>query len=91
VSAQTTNGYRDHSGNDAYSAFLSAGWFGDRDAVKVTAFAGRSKTQLAYYAASEADLASDRRLNPMSPDEKDDFNQEMLSVRYTGPWAARRS
>ena len=83
VSAQTTDGYRDHSGNDAYSGFLSAGWFGNRDAVKVTAFAGRSKTQLAYYAASEADLAIDRRLNPMSPDEKDDFHQEMLSVRYT--------
>lgn len=83
VSAQTTDGYRDHSGNDAYSGFLSAGWFGDRDAVKVTAFAGRSKTQLAYYAASEADLAIDRRLNPMSADEKDDFHQEMLSVRYT--------
>lgn len=83
VSAQTTNGYRDHSGNDAWSGFLSAGWFGDRDAVKVTAFAGRSKTQLAYYAASEADLAIDRRANPMSPDEQDDFHQEMVSVRYT--------
>jgi len=83
VSAQTTDGYRDRSGNDALSGFLSAGWFGDRDAVKVTAFAGRSKTQLAYYAASEAELAADRRANPMSPDEKDDFHQEMVSVRYT--------
>jgi iron complex outermembrane receptor protein len=82
VSAQTTDGYRDHSGNDAYSAFLSAGWFGDRDAVKVTAFAGRSKTQLAYYLPRRR-TASDRRLNPMSPDEKDDVHQEMLSVRYT--------
>ena len=83
ASAQTTNGYRDHSGNDAWSGFLSAGWFGARDAVKLTGFAGRSKTQLAYYAASEAELAIDRRTNPMSPEEKDDFHQEMVSLQYT--------
>ena len=83
VSAQTTDGYRAHSGNDAYSGFLSAGWFGARDALKLTGFAGRSKTQLAYYAASEADLAIDRRANPMLPDEKDDFHQEMVSLQYT--------
>jgi len=82
-SAQTTDGYRAHSGNDALSGFLSAGWFGDRDAVKLTAFAGRSKTHLAYVAASEAELAIDRRTNPMSPDEKDDFHQEMVSLHYT--------
>jgi iron complex outermembrane receptor protein len=83
VSAQTTDGYRAHSGNDALSGFLSAGWFGSRDAVKLTGFAGRSKTQLAYYAASEAELAIDRRTNPMSPDERDDFHQEMVSLQYT--------
>jgi iron complex outermembrane receptor protein len=83
VSAQTTDGYRAHSGNDALSGFLSAGWFGTRDAVKMTSFVGRSKTQLAYYAASEADLAIDRRTNPMLPEERDDFHQEMLSVNYT--------
>ena len=83
VSAQTTDGYRDHSGNDARSAFLSAGWFGARDALKLTGFAGRSKTQLAYYAASEAELAVDRRVNPMAPEEKDDFHQEMVSLRYS--------
>ncbi|HSR16023.1 MAG TPA: TonB-dependent receptor, partial [Gemmatimonadales bacterium] len=83
ASAQTTDGYRDHSGNDAWSGFMSAGWFGARDAVKLTGFAGRSKTQLAYYAASEADLALDRRTNPMLPEEKDDFRQEMVSLQYT--------
>ncbi|MDH5315791.1 MAG: TonB-dependent receptor [Gemmatimonadota bacterium] len=83
VSAQTTDGYRAHSGNDALSGFLSAGWFGARDAVKLTGFAGRSKTQLAYYAASEPELALDRRANPMSPEEKDDFHQEMVSLQYT--------
>src|SRR4051812_9440606 len=40
MSAQRVDGYRHHSGVDARSAFLSAGWFGDRDIVKLTATAG---------------------------------------------------
>ena len=83
ATAQTTDGYRINSGNDARSAFGSAAWFGDRDVVKVTGFAGRSQMQLAYYAASEADLALDPRTNPMSPDERDDFSQSMLSLQHT--------
>ena len=83
ATAQTTDGYRINSGNDARSAFGSAAWFGDRDVVKVTGFAGRSQMQLAYYAASEADLAVDPRTNPMSPDERDDFSQSMLSLQHT--------
>ena len=54
VSGQETDGYRDHSGNRAASGFFSAGWFGERDALKFTGFAGRSRMQLAYYAPSEA-------------------------------------
>ncbi len=83
LSAQATDGYRYHSGNTARSGFVSAGWFGGRDAVKFVGFAGRSKTQLAYYAASEAAIAVDRRANPMLPEERDDFHQEMASVQYT--------
>jgi iron complex outermembrane receptor protein len=83
VSRQTTDGYRIHSGNDAHSAFLSAGWFSARDALKFTGFAGRSRMQLAYYAPSEAELAVDPRANPMAPEERDDFRQEMASLQYT--------
>ena len=83
VSGQETDGYRAHSGNRSQSAFASAGWFGARDAIKFTGFAGRSRMQLAYYAPSEAELATDPRANPMSPDERDDFHQEMASVQYT--------
>ncbi|MBX7120120.1 MAG: TonB-dependent receptor [Gemmatimonadaceae bacterium] len=89
LSAQRTDGYRAHSGNRARSAFLSAGWFGTRDAVKFTGFAGRSRMQLAYYAASEAELAADRRTNPMSPDERDDFHQEMASLQWTHAFGER--
>ncbi len=83
VSGQETAGYRAHSGNTAQSGFVSAGYFRERDALKFTGFAGRSQMQLAYYAASEAELAVEPRTNPMSPDETDDFRQELASLQYT--------
>jgi iron complex outermembrane recepter protein len=83
VSKQHTDGYRRHSGNDAQSAFTSAGWFGPRDALKFTGFAGVSGTREAYLAASESDLALDRRINPLTDAEGDRFHQEMASVQYS--------
>lgn len=83
ISKQHTDGYRDHSGNDAQSGFFSAGWFGDRQALKFTGFAGVSGTRMAYLAASEADLAINRRVNPLSNHEGDRFHQEMASLAWT--------
>jgi iron complex outermembrane recepter protein len=83
VSAQETEGYRRHSGNRAQSAFGSVGWFGARDALKFTGFAGRSRMQLAYFAPSEAELRVDPRANPMSPLERDAFHQEMASLQWS--------
>lgn len=83
ISKLHTDGYREHSGNDSQSAFLSGGWFGVRDAVKLTGFDGVSGTREAYDAASEADLAVDRRVNPLSDAEGDRFHQEMVSLSYT--------
>lgn len=83
VSKLHTDGYREHSGNDSQSGFLSAGWFGARDAIKLTGFDGVSGTREAYDAASEAQLAVDRRTNPLSDAEGDRFHQEMISLSYT--------
>lgn len=83
VSGHETDGFRYHSGNLARSAFTSVGWFGESDAVKFTGFAGRSKMHLAFYGATEAELAADPRTNPMAPEERDDFWQAMASLQYT--------
>ena len=83
VSKLHTDGYREHSGNDSQSAFLSGGWFGVRDALKFTGFDGISGTREAYLAASEADLAVNRRINPLSDAEGDRFHQEMASLSYS--------
>ncbi|MDA1082111.1 MAG: TonB-dependent receptor [Gemmatimonadetes bacterium] len=82
-SRQGTQGYRHHSGNDGWSGFGSAGWFGDRDALKVTAMSGLSGTRLAYYAARESDIAVDRRTNPVTDAEGDRFHQELVSAQYS--------
>ncbi|MBI1809328.1 MAG: TonB-dependent receptor, partial [Gemmatimonadetes bacterium] len=83
VSKHHTDGYRYHSGNDAQSGFLSAGWFGDRQAVKFTGMAGVSGTRMAYLAAPESILAIDPRTNPLTDHEGDRFHQEMASLQYT--------
>jgi iron complex outermembrane receptor protein len=83
VTAQRTDGYRKHSGNEAKSTYLSAGWFGDRDAVKLSGFAGLSGTRLAYYASTESVLATDPTDNPLSTAEGDLFHQEMASLQWT--------
>jgi iron complex outermembrane receptor protein len=83
VSKLHTDGYREHSGNDSQSAFLSGGWFGVRDAIKFTGFDGVSGTREAYVAATEADLAVDRRTNPLTDAEGDRFHQEMASLSYS--------
>ena len=83
VTAQRTDGYRHHSGNEAKSTYLSAGWFGDRDALKFSGFAGLSGTHMAYYASPESVLRSDPQDNPLSTAEGDLFHQEMTSLQWT--------
>ena len=83
VSALQTNGYRYHSGVLGRSVFLSGGYFGDRDIVKVMATAGLMSDTLSYLAVPDTALARDRRLNPLGPDELDRFGEQLVSAAYT--------
>jgi iron complex outermembrane receptor protein len=83
LSAQETGGYRYHSGIYGYSGFASAGYFGDRDILKLTATAGLMRDTLSYLAEREADLKVDRRLNSLQPDELDSFGEQLVSLAYT--------
>lgn len=78
-----TNGYRDHSGVAGGSALLGAGWFGDRDIIKLTALAGVLSDTLSYVGATLDELATNRRYNPLAPDERDRFGQQMVALAYT--------
>jgi iron complex outermembrane receptor protein len=83
VSAQAIDGYRHHSGMEGRSAFVSAGWFGDRDIVKLTATAGLFADTLSYLAVPESELAVDRRANPLQPNELDRFGEQLGALSYT--------
>jgi iron complex outermembrane receptor protein len=83
VSALRTNGYRDHSGVLGRSAFLGAGWFGRRDVVKLTALVGLLADTLSYTGATTAELAVNRRYNPLAPSEKDKFGQQMVALAWS--------
>ncbi len=83
VSAQQTDGYRDHSGVEGRSAFLGAGWFGSRDIVKLTTLVGLLADTLSYTGATAAELARNRRYNPLAPDELDRFGQQMVALSYS--------
>jgi iron complex outermembrane receptor protein len=78
-----TDGYRDHSGTEHNTLFINGGWQGDRSAVKIVAFSGREKSQLAWLAVEPEILEEDRRYNPLDEAERDDFGQDFLQVKYT--------
>lgn len=83
VSALQSGGYRHRSGMEGRSAFLSAGYFGARDAVKLVALAGLFEDTLAYVGATPAELGVDRRHNPLRPDEVDRFGEQVVGLTYT--------
>jgi iron complex outermembrane receptor protein len=83
VSALRTSGYRDHSGVDGRSGFVSAGYFGDRNILKLTATAGLMRDTMAYLAVAVADLDTNRRINPLSPRERDGFGEQLAALAYT--------
>jgi iron complex outermembrane receptor protein len=83
ASALRTNGFRDHSGVLGRSAFLGAGWFGARDVVKLTALVGLLADTLSYVGATREQLARNRRFNPLSPEERDRFGQQMVALAWT--------
>jgi len=83
LSALQSAGYRRHSGAEGRSGFLGAAYVGARDVLKFTALAGVFADTLAYVGASEAELAQDRRFNPLRGDEVDRFGEQVAALSYT--------
>lgn len=83
VSALRTNGYRDHSGVAGRTGFLGAGWFGKRDVVKFTALVGQLYDTLSYTGATLTELEQNWRFNPLAPNERDKFGQQMVSLAWS--------
>ncbi len=78
-----SNGYKYNTGTRANSIFLSGGYFGKKNVLKFTAFAGRSQNGLAYLAIDSTDVANDPRTNYVSANDVDNFGQYLLQLQHT--------
>jgi len=85
-SAQTTDGFRDHSGVSQRTLYFGATRAGARSFFKLFGFSGREKSELAFLATDEATLATDLRHNDLTPEERDDFGQDFVQAQFT--WLA---
>ncbi len=83
ASLSGSDGYRNHSGNESNSVFMSGGYFGDKNIVKLTAFSGRMQSELAYLATQISDIEIDPKTNYLTEDENDDFRQDFAQLQYT--------
>lgn len=78
-----SDGYRNNTSTDAYSFFFSAGYYGDKDFVKLTVFDANAKNGIGYLFESKATLDQDFTSNSLDENTKDDFGQQMVSLQHT--------
>ena len=83
ISHYRTNGYKYHSGGSGYSFYMGGGYYGKKDIIKVTAFYGASKNQMAWLAVSDSTIKEDGRANNNSVGDLDDFRQGFVQVQHT--------
>lgn len=83
VSDLRTDGYRYHSGVEGKSVFFSGGYFGDRDILKAVVTTGTMTDTMAYLAVDKSVLDTNRRVNPLTPQERDGFTERLASLSYT--------
>ncbi len=78
-----SDGYKRNSGSDAYSFFMTGGYIGDRDIIKVTALAGKTENDQSYLPVLLTDIEDDPRTNYNHPNDTDDFEQQMFQLQYS--------
>lgn len=80
-----SDGFRDHSGTQGQSFFLSGGYIGKKGVLKFTGFTGVSKNQMAYLAIADSSLKKNYTANFLTRNEKDEFKQTLLMIQYIAP------
>ena len=82
MSRTTSDGYKNGSASDATGFFVSGGYFGEKDIIKFTAFSGKSERGQAYLPVSLTDIINDPRTNYNNINDVDDFEQELVMLKY---------
>lgn len=91
MSSFQTDGYRYHSGSESWSMFFSAGYRGEKDLLKVTAFNGRTRNELAYFPVPLPLIQNDPRSNINFEQDRDQFGQNFLQIQYSRSVSSRTS
>jgi len=82
LSGMRSEGYRVGSSSAANSAYLSAGYFGDRDLVKMTALTGLERNGQSYQPVTLDELRVDPRVNPLAG-VGDHYRESMATLSWT--------
>jgi len=83
ISHIQSDGYRDNTGTNSQSFFFSGGYFGDKHALKFTAFGGLSENELGFTAVPLSLIEEDPRTSLNYLGDEDDFYQYMLQLQHT--------
>lgn len=84
-----TDGYRDNSGSNIKSYFLSGAKYGNKSVLKFNVWGGFAANHLAYAGISKEALDTNRRYNPLTSAETDYFNQNVMQLQYTRSFNSR--
>lgn len=82
LSGLRSDGYRRGATSAANGAFVSGGYFGDRDIVKLTASTGLERNGQAYTAVPDSILRVDPRHNPIAG-VGDHYRESFATLNYT--------
>jgi iron complex outermembrane receptor protein len=82
LSGYQSDGYKYNSSGKGYSAFLSGGYYSEKNVIKFTGFSGRSLNQMAWFAVLDSTIEQDPRTNYNPKGENDDFTQSLAQLQY---------
>ena len=82
LSGLRADGYRRGATSAGNSAFVSGGYLGERDIVKLTASTGLERNGQAYSAVEDAVLRADPRFNPLAG-VGDHYRESFATLNYT--------
>jgi iron complex outermembrane recepter protein len=78
----TTDGFKDHSGNDGGSFFYSFGVFKPKNIFKVYGFTGIAHNRLAFYGVPMDSINVNYKMNLNLPSDKDTFQQNFVCLNW---------
>lgn len=83
MSDLSTDGYRQNSGSQIQSAFMSGGYFGKHSILKMNVMMGNAASTLAYMGVDQATLDTARTTNYFNHNERDAFSQNFYQLQYS--------